>query len=102
MPGTGDDSRQERICPFASDKLLKLDNCGHSIYLKCYKQKFSPTLRAAAYKLGSQVISSIVKDLVTGVADFPDLEEADIHPDIKHSISEYCEMMMSIKQRIGK
>ena len=76
------------------------DNCGYSVYGKCYKQKFDKTLRQAASRLGRQVVGDIIKDLVTDIADFFDLEEADIHLDIKFSISEYCEVMMSIKERI--
>ena len=85
------------MCPFASDVLQKCDNCGYSVYIKCYKQKFDKTLRQGASWLGQRVVADTIKDLVTGIADFSDLEESDIHPGIKQSISEYCEVMMSIK-----
>ena len=71
------------------------------MYSKCYNQKFDKTLRKAAHKLGQRAIAEIIKELDTCIRDLSELEEADIHPILKQLISEYCEVMMSIKQKIG-
>ena len=51
--------------------------------------------------LGAVTITVIVQEMVTGTKGFDDLAGIGLHKDLEATISEYCMVMLKIKQEIG-